>query len=90
MNGIDALAQVLEKARRTGEGAFAEYLKEQEEKAAKTPKHVDVTIKSLGLTPEKYTAGGAASVTADVLRKLAGDPFSDPPNYGSVSVFCVV
>lgn len=85
VNGIDALAQVLEKARKTGEGAFAEYLKEQEEKAAKIPKHVEVKITSLGLEPEKYTAGGAASVTADVLRKLAGDPFADPPNYGSVS-----
>jgi SAP domain len=49
------------------------------------PKFVNVKITSLGLEPEKYTVGGAPSVTADVIRKLAGDPFADPPKYGTVS-----
>jgi hypothetical protein len=56
--------------------------------AAKEPtvsKFVTVKITSLGLEPEKYTVGGAPSVTADVIRKLAGDPFADPPKYGTVS-----
>jgi len=51
------------------------------------PKYVDVTIKSLGMEPEKFTVGGAPSATADVLRKLAGDPFADPPKYGSAYEF---
>jgi hypothetical protein len=46
---------------------------------------MDVTIRSLGMAPEKYTVGGAPSVTSDVLRKLAGDPYEIPPNYGTVS-----
>jgi SAP domain len=48
-------------------------------------KFVNVKITSLKLEPEKYTAGGAPSVTADVIRKLAGEPFADPPKYGTVS-----
>jgi hypothetical protein len=40
----------------------------------------------LGLKPEKFTVGGAPSVTADVIRKLAGDPFADPPKYGTVCI----
>ena len=51
------------------------------------PKYVDVTIKSLGMEPDKFTVGGAPSATADVLRKLAGDPFADPPNYGRAYEF---
>lgn len=50
------------------------------------PKFVTVKITSLGLVPEKYTVGGAPSVTADVIRKLAGDPFADPPKYGTVRI----
>lgn len=56
----------------------------------KEPKFVDVTIPSLGMKPEKFTAGGAPSVTADVLRGLAGDPFEDPPKYGSVRYHSLV
>ena len=37
------------------------------------------------MTPTKFTAGGAPSVTADVLRGLAGDPTLDDPKYGAVS-----
>jgi DNA polymerase-1 len=39
------------------------------------------------MKPTKFTAGGAPSCTADVLRGLAGDPFADPPNYGSAYKF---
>lgn len=74
---MDALARVQA-------AALREYLKDKKS-ADKTRKFVNVTIKSLELEPEKYTAGGAPSVTADVLRKLAGEPFADPPKYGSVS-----
>ena len=50
------------------------------------PKFINVKITSLGLVPEKFTVGGAPSVTADVIRKLAGDPFADPPKYGTVCI----
>jgi hypothetical protein len=64
---------------------IANYIGESAKKEAESPKYVDVTITSIGLTPEKYTAGGTPSATADVIKKLAGDPFKDPPQYGSVS-----
>jgi hypothetical protein len=51
------------------------------------PKFVDVTITSLGMKPEKFTVSGAPSATADVLKKLAGDPFANPPKYGSAYDF---
>lgn len=76
------IQSILEELAATG-GILANYIgKEKEEKI---PKYVDVTINSIGLTPEKYTAGGTPSATADVIKKLAGDPFKDPPQYGSVS-----
>jgi hypothetical protein len=83
--GQSSLTAVLEEAAKMEGGALTEYLAEVKKKANKVPKFVDVTITSLGLTPEKYTPGGAASATADVLKKLAGEPFADPPQYGSVS-----
>jgi len=46
-------------------------------------KYIDVTIRSVGMQPVKYTAGGAPSVTADALKELAGDPHADPPKYGT-------
>ena len=49
---------------------------------------MDITITSLGMEPDKFTSGGAPSATTDVLRKLAGDPFADPPQYGKVSWEC--
>ena len=79
-----AIAEALEEAAKKEGGALAEYLEEMQQKAATPSKYIDVKISSLGLSPEKYTAGGAPSVTADVIRKLAGDPFADPPRYGSV------
>ena len=66
-------------------GAITDILAEIKAKAEQAPKWVEVKIRSLGMQPEKYTAGGAPSVTADVLRKLAGDPFADPPKHGAVS-----
>lgn len=65
--------------------ATQEILASLNEKAREEPKFVDLSIRSLGMQPVKYTLGGAPSVTADVLRQLAGDPFEDPPRYGSVS-----
>lgn len=43
------------------------------------PKFVDVIITSLGMMPEKFTVSGAPSTMADVLKKLAGDPYANPP-----------
>ena len=39
------------------------------------------------MEPEKYTIGGAPSVTAAVLKKLAGDPLGDDPKYGTAYEF---
>ena len=61
-----------------------EVLASVKEKAAEEPKHMDIKISSLGMQPVKHTAGGAPSVTADVLRELAGDPFEEPARYGTV------
>jgi hypothetical protein len=83
--GYVALSKVLEEAAAKKDGALAEYLAEMKEKSMQLPKYTDVTVTSLSLIPEKYTSGGAPSVTSDVLRGLAGDPFSDEPRYGSVS-----
>lgn len=80
-----ALSRILEEAAKKEGSVLAEYMAEIKAKAATVPKFIDVTITSLGLVPDKYTVGGAPSVTSDVLRKLAGDPFSDPPKYGTVS-----
>lgn len=85
-DGYVAISQALEEAAKTEGGALSEYLDEFKLKSKETPKYMDVTIASLGkLEPEIYTANGAPSVTANVLKKLAGDPFADPPKYGSVS-----
>jgi len=84
-----ALSQALEEAAKKG-GAISDYLNEIKEKSRQVPKFMEVKVTSLGLAPEKYTAGGAPSVTSDVLRNLAGDPFSDPPKYGSVSFYALI
>ena len=83
-NGYRTISEALEAAAKNG-GAAGEILADVKAKASIESKHVDVTITSLGMEPGKYTAGGAPSVTADVLRGLAGDPFEDPPRYGLVS-----
>ena len=82
------ISELLEEAVDTGENdALKTILAGIREKNAQEPKYVDVTIKSLGMEPNKFTVGGAPSATADVLRKLAGDPFADPPNYGKAYEF---
>lgn len=83
-NGYRTISEALAAAAKDG-GAVGDILAEIEEKNTAVPKNVDIKIRSLGMQPVKYTAGGAPSVTADVLRSLAGDPFEDPPRYGSVS-----
>ena len=82
------ISELLEEAVDTGENdALKTILAGIREKNAAEPKYVDVTIKSLGMEPDKFTVGGAPSATADVLRKLAGDPFADPPKYGKAYEF---
>ncbi|KAK1741202.1 DNA polymerase nu [Skeletonema marinoi] len=82
------ISELLEEAVDTGENdALKNILAGIREKNAEEPKYVDVTVKSLGMEPDKFTVGGAPSATADVLRKLAGDPFADPPNYGRAYEF---
>lgn len=80
-NGYRTISEALEAAAKNG-GATGEILADVKAKTSMESKHVDVTITSLGMQPGKYTAGGAPSVTADVLRGLAGDPYEDPPRYG--------
>lgn len=85
-NGLDdyvAVSRMLEQAAMTQGGAMAQFLAEKKEKAGQVPKYIDVTIRSLGLTPDKFTASGAPSATSDVIARLAGDPFSDPPKFGT-------
>jgi hypothetical protein len=84
-DGYIALSEALEHAAKNEGGAISEYLNELKQKSEEIPKYIALTVTSLDLEPEKFTAGGAPSVTADVLRKLAGDPFGDPPTYGTVS-----
>lgn len=78
-----ALSDLLEEASKEGGSTISEILAEVKSKAQAEPKYVDVTVTSLGLEPIKYTANGAPSVTADVLRDLAGDPLANPPKYGT-------
>ena len=87
-DGYLTISKALEAAAKSNGGALKEILDDLKEKSNAEPKNVDITIRSIGMTPEKATAGGAPSVTADVLRGLAGDPFADPPKYGKVR--CIV
>lgn len=80
--GFSSIAEALQAAAKSG-GAAQEIMEEVQAKSKEEPKYYDVTIRSLGLEPEKFTAGGAPSCTADVLRKLAGEPLEDPPRYGT-------
>ena len=81
------ISELLDEAVQSGENeALKSILAEIKAKNEEEPKYVDVKITSLGMAPDKFTANGAPSATADVLRKLAGDPFADPPNYGKVSL----
>eukprot|EP00550_Attheya_septentrionalis_P009313 CAMPEP_0198296976 /NCGR_PEP_ID=MMETSP1449-20131203/34802_1 /TAXON_ID=420275 /ORGANISM="Attheya septentrionalis, Strain CCMP2084" /LENGTH=1036 /DNA_ID=CAMNT_0043997751 /DNA_START=341 /DNA_END=3451 /DNA_ORIENTATION=+ len=82
-DGYKSISEALEAAANKDGGDLKEILSEIKEKSQAKPKYIDVTITSIGLKPEKYTVGGAPSVTADVLRALAGDPFGDDPKYGT-------
>jgi hypothetical protein len=82
-NGYEIISKALEDAAK-GSSAINDILSEIKEKTEGEAKFVDVTIRSIGMTPEKFTIGGAPSATADVLRKLAGDPFDDEPRFGTV------
>jgi hypothetical protein len=86
--GHRTIMEALEVAATNG-GVAEEILASIKEKSMEEPKHIDITVRSLGMKALKHTVGGAPSVTADVLRKLAGDPFDDPPRYGTVSLHCV-
>jgi hypothetical protein len=86
--GHTTIIEALEAAASKG-GATEVILAELKEKSNEMPKFMDITITSLGMEPLKYTAGGAPSVTADVLRQLAGDPFDSPPRYGLVSSWTI-
>lgn len=83
--GHRTILEALQTAAEQG-GAAHDILASLKEKSLEEPKFVEIEIKGLGMEPIKYTAGGAPSVTADVLRQLAGDPFEDPPRYGLVSI----
>jgi hypothetical protein len=83
-DGFKSISEALEAAAKSDGGALKEILNDLKEKSNAEPKKVDLIIKSIGMIPEKFTAGGAPSCTADVLRGLAGDPFADPPLYGKV------
>ncbi len=83
-NGYRMIGEALEAAAMEG-GAMEGILSDLKAKSDQKPRFVDITIKSLGMKPTKATLKGAPSVTADVLRSLAGDPFDNPPKYGSVS-----
>ena len=84
-------------ARKSGT-MVADYLESRPAEPKPPPKHFELEVISLqelmkekspngqvkALEPTKQTVGGSPSVTADVLRKLAGDPFADPPKRGEV------
>lgn len=83
-NGYEIISKALEDAAK-GSKAISDILSEIKEKTEAEPKYVEVTIRSLGMTPDKFTTGGSPSATADVIRKLAGDPFAEEgPKYGTV------
>ena len=86
-DGYVAISEALEVAAKREGGALSGMLDDFKLKSKKTPKYKDVTITSLGkLEPDTFTGNGAPSVTANVLKRLAGDPFADPPKYGTVSI----
>lgn len=86
-DGYRSISQALEEVAANEGGTLQEILSELKAKSQEEPKWVDVTIPSVGMEPTKFTAGGAPSCTADVLRGLAGDPFADPPKYGTAHQF---
>ena len=77
----DTISEALKAAVETDE-ALKKILDNVQEKSRAKPKFVEVKISSIKMEPLKYTNGGAPSVTADVIRQLAGDPFGNEPKYG--------
>lgn len=84
-DGFKSISEALESAA-LDSSVLKEILDNVKSKAQEEPKWVDVTVTSIGMKPDKFTQGGAPSVTADVLRNLAGDPLADDPKYGKVCV----
>jgi len=83
-DGYKTISETLAAVAKTDGGSMLrEILQDVKEVSERKNKNVDVTITSIGMAPNKFTAGGAPSVTADVLRGLAGDPLGDDPKYGS-------
>lgn len=79
------ISELLEEAAESGEhDALRGILADIKAKNMEEPKYVDIKITSLGMEPDTFTSSGAPSATSNVLRKLAGDPFADPPKYGKV------
>lgn len=78
-----SLNEVFEKMTTRKDSVISGYLEEVKLKEEQESKYIELTVRSIGLKPEKYTAGGMPGVTSDVLRKLAGDPFADPPKKGT-------
>jgi len=86
IDGYKTISESLAAAVETDGGSMLrEILQDVKEALERKNKNVDVTISSIGMEPNKFTAGGAPSVTADVLRGLAGEPLGDDPKYGSVT-----
>jgi DNA polymerase I-like protein with 3'-5' exonuclease and polymerase domains len=82
------ISELLEEAAASGENdALKTILDGIKAKNMEEPKYVDVKITSIGMEPDTFTTSGAPSATSDVLRKLAGDPFADPPVYGKAYDF---
>lgn len=82
------ISELLEEVAASGENdALKSILAGIKAKNMEDPKYVNIKITSLRMEPDTFTASGAPSATSDVLRKLAGDPFADPPVYGKAYDF---
>jgi DNA polymerase I-like protein with 3'-5' exonuclease and polymerase domains len=85
-NAYETIGNSLQKKAENNE-ILQEILNKIGAKKAAGPKFIDVTITSIGMKPQKYTIGGAPSVTSDVIKTLAGDPFRDKPKWGTAMEF---
>lgn len=94
-DSADAIASALD-------GSLAQYLEAQTTREKPAKRSFDLQVISLyelmkekiqngeakPLNPLKQTVSGSPSVTADVIRELAGDPFADPPKWGKAYGLC--
>jgi hypothetical protein len=69
-DGYETISQALQAAADRDGGSLQDILGEVREKASAQSKYVEVRIKSIGMTPEVYTNGGAPSATAKVIPGL--------------------